>query len=372
MKSRGSAAFASLSAVVLLSLFAFLPTTSLAENALAPGQAAHRVVEAYPTPLQSRLERRRQDLDAATIGMTGAPSFIIVAKLNRWAPGATIRVAFQGGDVALYEKIAEAAKGWAVPGLANVHLLFTDSTGKYLVWSSDADYYEAEIRIAFLTGEEWGGWWSWVGQESTDPQLSGAGEPSMNFDGFDNELPADWQGVVLHEFGHALGFQHEHQGPGGECDFRFEDDPGYEPTKDADGWFIADKNGRLPGMYTYLGGYSNFWPKEKVDENLREIPTSSAFLIGPFDKDSIMKYHFDAFMFESGADSPCYTGSENVELSDQDRTGARAAYPTDPKVAGLLIAEQEELLERLLSRPDAPQNLKASLQLRLESLPLRH
>lgn len=128
----------------------------------------------------------------------------------------------------------------------------------------------------------------------------------MNFDSFDDSLPAYWEGTVHHEFGHALGFEHEHQSPVTRCDFRFYDDKGYVKTKDSFGWYTKDKTDRYPGLYTYLGGKANYWSKSKVDFNLRKIPTTSAFLIGPFDKLSIMKYYYDAFMFKLGDKSPCF------------------------------------------------------------------
>ena len=70
-----------------------------------------------------------------------------------------------------------------------------------------------------------------VGNDSIDPTIVGAGEASMNFGGFAQGPPPGWEATVLHEFGHALGFQHEHQLPVGGCDleFRWEDDPGYQP-----------------------------------------------------------------------------------------------------------------------------------------------
>jgi hypothetical protein len=78
----------------------------------------------------------------------------------------------------------------------------------------------------------------------------------MNFGGFAVSLPQDWAATVLHEFGHALGLQHEHQHPVGGCDldFRWEDDPGYTPTFDGFGQFITDSNGKPPSVYTVLGG----------------------------------------------------------------------------------------------------------------------
>jgi hypothetical protein len=75
----------------------------------------------------------------------------------------------------------------------------------------------------------------------------------MNFEGFDKGTPSDWEGTVRHEFGHALGLEHEHQHPEGGCDaeWRWNDDAGYIPTRDKDGGFTRDKQGRYPVSIAY-------------------------------------------------------------------------------------------------------------------------
>jgi hypothetical protein len=81
---------------------------------------------------------------------------------------------------------------------------------------------------------------------------------------------------VLHEFGHALGFDHEHQIPLSACqtDFRWDNDPGYVETRDADGEFVPDDRGRNPGLYTAFEGPPNNWSKETDDFNLKELAFS--------------------------------------------------------------------------------------------------
>ena len=43
----------------------------------------------------------------------------------------------------------------------------------------------------------------------------------MNLGGFTEELPDDWEATVLHEFGHAIGFLHEHQSLNSTCEEEF-------------------------------------------------------------------------------------------------------------------------------------------------------
>lgn len=340
--------------------------TPSSTNAQQVSSMPHVIVEAYPNKVQALIESHERQLAAAVQHVKSAPFYLIVPSINRWEPGSTIRVAFNGGDASLYAKIEDAANEWINAG-TNIKFQFKDLSGKYLQWSSADRQYRADIRVAFFSGDN-GGYWSYVGRDSINESVSGPNETSLNLESFDKNLPNDWRAIVMHEFGHALGFQHEHQNPVGGCDFRFDDDPGYVLTKDQDGWYATDANGRRPGLYTYLGGYANYWPKAKVDDNLRALSVSSAFLVGAFDKSSIMKYFFGAFMFVGGDRSPCYTSSENLSLSDQDKEGARRAYPRDAPAMAAIIAQKKQVLSEILASPNASKAILTNTKLHLENL----
>ena len=333
-------------------------------------EVPHAIVEAYPDSVQANLEAYERQISEISSSVTDAPYYMIVAVTGRWKPGQIVRVAFNGGDKNLYKKIEDAATEWTKPNRANLTLEFKDKHGKYYTWNQSDINYSAEIRVAFSSGAG-GGYWSHVGTNSTNKDISSPGETSLNLEKFDVALPNDWKAVVIHEFGHAIGFQHEHQNPTGGCDFRFDDDTGYVQTKDSKGWYTNDPKGRRPGLYTYLGGKANYWPQWKVDSNLKSLQNTQAYLIGGFDKNSIMKYFFNAFMFQKGENSPCFTKTENIELSELDIKGANEAYPTDDSAIDSLVSKQTAVLQQIILAPNSSNSIVNSTKQRLQLLQLQ-
>jgi hypothetical protein len=325
-------------------------------------------LQMYPQHLRARIDVRDRHVGQAlaTAG-TVAPQFVLRnAKL--WTPGQTIKIAFNGGSAELRRKIAETAAEWTTH--ANLVFDFGNTAGQtnYREWKESDTTMAADIRISF----HFRGYWSLLGTDSHNPAIVTAGDASMNFGGFQFFLPGDWQATVRHEFGHALGFEHEHQHPIGGCDdeFRWNDDAGYVPTTDNNGQFIADGKNRRPGIYTVLGGPPNEWPQSTVDFNLRQLSDSSAFLLSDFDRRSIMKYSFDAWMFNGGTASHCFSASDNVNLSDEDIRGAKQAYPrpTDANALKTAIGDRTRALETLIEAKRLRPSLKNRYQSQLESL----
>lgn len=316
------------------------------------------IVEGYPASVAKSIQDHEIALSKAAMTIPDATnqrrqggnkpySSVVINSFHRWKPGSTIKVAFLGGNPTLYEQIERVAGIWTAPGLANLTLSFRNEQGAFRLWTPNDKTYSGEIRVAFTDT----GYWSLVGTDSITKQIEGGNpyEPSMNFAQFPAAIPHNWEIVVLHEFGHALGFEHEHQSPAVNCGFRFDDDPNYVPTRNVRGVFVADIAGRRPGLYTYLGGPPNKWNPSQIDFNLRTITESSgyplsAFEISEYDAKSIMEYYFEPIMFSAGKNSPCYIARENAQLSAQDKIAASRAYKAGAAGLAASILQESEIL----------------------------
>lgn len=259
--------------------------------------------EALPPHLESRIDEQDASLQLASISL---PDEFFISAVKLWDTRDPITVCFFDGSKALRAKIAKVAMTWTTQG-AYVPLDFGSLDDPRICSSAQ----RSRIRIGFA----YAGYWSLVGTDSerAAPQR----EQSMNFALFDVNPPPDqkFTQIVLHEFGHALGFQHEHQSFRANCEAEFD-------------W---------PKIYTLLAGSPNFWPKEKVDHNLRPR-RASGDVASQFDRTSIMLYHFPAEFLHGGTGAACYT-PDNFVLSAGDIAGLRKYYPGTPNELADVRAE---------------------------------
>lgn len=101
-----------------------------------------------------------------------------------------LKVYFMDGEATVQERVKKIAKEWE--GVAKFKFNFVKTLSG------------ADIKISFNKV----GSWSYIG---TDCKRN---TPSMNLGWLSPSLPdIEYRRVVLHEFGHALGFGHEHQSP---------------------------------------------------------------------------------------------------------------------------------------------------------------
>ena len=259
--------------------------------------SSHDLSESPSGHWNSQRSRMPVDPTPSTVrppGADRAPAYIVVLP-NRWAVGQELHVCFVGGGAQIRAKILGVAQEWL--RYANLKFVTGGSQGQ-----SCGINDKSEIRIGF--GEP--GYWSYIGNDSLSSDLTDKGLTSMNFQGFDQAPIAEprFTGVVLHEFGHALGFHHEHQSPAEGCDNEYD-------------W---DK------MYAfYQQNYG--WDKSMVDQNVRQLQADRrAYDWSKPDPKSIMVYASDPQFLKRGTSSPCYF-QENDQLSQLDMEGARTTYP---------------------------------------------
>jgi hypothetical protein len=334
-----------------------------------------RMMEGYPDWYIERLAKRQQKL-LADLGprrdALAVHAGLIILNSDEWNPGKTITVAFNGGTPRLHALIERIVPIWSQYG--NVKFDFgRDASGHYRTWSPTDLDYRADVRVGFLPG----GFWSAIGRDSTNPDINQPGNETMNFEGFDRSLPFEFAAIVRHEFGHALGLEHEHQSPVLACDFRWNDDPGYVRTTDKYGQFVVDSQGHHPGIYTVFGGPPNNWSKQRIDFNLRQLTAlnpdvpAAAYSMGQFDKLSIMKYYYEEWMFASGNQSPCYSPGINHDLSDEDKKRIAAYYPYSTTSATARVQQKMQAIKSVLSQVPPTSLLARQLQARQKQLQSR-
>jgi hypothetical protein len=286
---------------------------------LAIAQEAKRIVppmEIYPPHIRAAMDAQRR----ATLPGTVGSSVEMQGVFNRsklWDAGQTLRVCFFDGLQDTRARIARAAKRWEKFG--NIRMDFGDVNNPRFCRSGEVN----EIRIGF----DYKGYWSMVGQDSIN--LSRQTDQSMNLDGYNVEPPAEpeFTRIVLHEFGHALGLQHEHQNPKSTCESEFN-------------W---------PEIYKWLAGPPNNWDKAKVDHNMRRLLNDGDVeTIGKFNPESIMLYTFPAWMYLKGEQSSCFF-KKNDEISKIDGDTLAGMYPANPAVALERRTKEMKALQESLS-----------------------
>jgi hypothetical protein len=325
----------------------------MTERESDPAPVFESMPDGLVAALQVRHAWRERTADTQGIGLE-----FLVSDVARWLPGQAVRVAFLDGDATLHGKVAAATE--QITDACNITLDFgfDKATGEFRRWTTGDKEYAAEIRVSF----DRGGFWSLVGTDSTDADISdaangiggGPGQRSLNLGGFVTALPNRWQGTVRHEFLHALAFNHEHQNMRGPCEdaFRWDDDPGYVPTRDARGVFVPDPAGRRPGIYTYLAGSPNKWSRAKVDHNLRTVE-SPDLVAGQFDPASVMLYRFEPFFYKTDP-SPCAPTGNGLDLSEEDKHGLRLLYPESVDAQSKLAARASVTVDQLAATEDSP------------------
>lgn len=214
----------------------------------------------------------------------GASSMAAPAKMaletgKKWKKGRTLGVYFMDGTKTQRARVEAQAVKWSK--FASIKFDFKASKSA------------AHIRISFVADD---GSWSYIG---TDCLAISKSKPTMNFGWLrDDTDDSEYERVVVHEFGHALGAIHEHQNPKGGIQWN------------------------LPAVYAYFSGPPNNWSKEDIDTNVVGKYSVTQLNASKYDPDSIMLYQFDGALIKGGKPT-----KSNKTMSKGDKKFIKAQYP---------------------------------------------
>lgn len=276
------------------------------------------LIEGLPPGAAVDVAKQRAEIESRRL--YGANARGLYSSLFVWPQTvAKINVCFFDGSDELRRFVVEVASEWRTA--AKAPLDFGDPARPRSCSPTATDQH---IRITFAnTGQIW----SALGRQSIlMPRTFPLNKPSMNL-GFDAGLAINKKRrAVLHEFGHALGLEHEHQSPKGACISEYDREKLFS--------FLRDTKG---------------WTDEQITLQLG-LMDKKGIIATEFDKDSIMIYGFPAKYYRAGQLSHCYA-AERERLSAMDAKLVSDLYPSSQELA---VAFAEQRVMFLANRADGP------------------
>jgi len=219
------------------------------------------------------------------------------------------------GAVNQMEVVRKAFKAWADLGIG-------------IKFREVASLDHAMVRIGFMSGD---GSWSYVGRAILD---IAADQRTMNF-GWNIANDID---TAIHEIGHTLGFEHEHQNP--FSGIVWDDDK----------------------VYAALAKPPNNWSHEKTFFNIIRKLTENSVAGTQWDPNSVMHYPFEAGLIQKPEIYKTQPLQPIGGLSARDETYVKQLYPLQSPVSEF---PELKLMQSM------PLNITPGQQLDLKLLPTR-
>jgi serralysin len=238
--------------------------------ALMPGSTSSTIVTATTTQ-ESDTTESCTEIGPHSLGATALKDRI-------WTGKKVLRVRFLDGSDELRSKVQTYAPVWSQH--ANIKFDFIEKG-------------PSDIRISFVHD---GRSWSYIGNSAENV---GKNKATMNFGWFDETTEEiEFQRVILHEFGHALGLIHEHQSP-----------------KRTINWNVQY-------LYKYYEKPPFEWNQNVVRDNVIKKYAATQTQHTSYDPKSIMHYPIPASFTTDG-----YSVGMNTELSSKDVELIKKLYP---------------------------------------------
>ncbi|MEO8671967.1 MAG: hypothetical protein ABI411_11680 [Tahibacter sp.] len=213
----------------------------------------------------------------------------ILATRGKWLNGTVLHYCFFTGTshfavpMSQADAIRLAFDAWKAIGIG-------------LVFQEVSQLSEAEVRIGYSTID--GSSASAVGR---DVLTIPTNEPTTVY-GWDLTTPYG-RGTALHELGHVLGMEHEHQNP--NAGIKWHDE----------------------AVYTSLGQPPNNWSRQTTFRNILQKLDTTLVQGSTWDPDSIMEYEFEAGLIDEPEPYDLHGLIPPGALSNTDKAWALKWYP---------------------------------------------